>query len=276
MQDRYVEDVGDFARPGMPRALKEGREFNLGAARHRVPDETGGRNGDKIEHLDRSGLRAELDREPFDRPHRLSKVARARRTIESPLPVLPDAVPFSESMIVTDEHGNRRVWRKKRFARVLQHLSVRDLAFADPDDGVADDEDGRKGKKEFRMRIPLEGIRAAARDRCAEINHRDLRVGGGHDRGGDSRRGRSGIPAIAAFAAASGPQALFAVNPAERNGVRPKTCRALQKPAASRSEYPTRTGFAPGGFEQYRVFARTRNMCAGVLRRMEGHQHSYA
>ena len=276
MQDRYVGDVGDFAEPGLPRALMEGRKFKLGEARHRVPDETGGRDGDKIKHLDRAGLRSEFDREPFDRPHRLRKVAGDRRTIVSPPPVLPGAVPFNESMIATDEQGNRRVWRKKRFARVLQHLSGRDPVFADPGDDIADDEDRQKGKKEIRKRIPLEGIRSAVRDHCAEINHRDLQVGGGHDRGGDSRLGRSGIPAIAAFAAAGGQQVLLAVNPAESNSVRPKTCKALQLPVASRSEYPTRTGFAPGGLEQCRVFGRTPNLHARVPRKMEGHWHSYA
>lgn len=276
MQDRYVGDVGDCAKPGLPRALTEGREFKLGAARHRVPDETGGRDGseiDHLDHLDRPGLRAELDREPFDRPDRLRKVAGERRAIDSQPPVLPGAVPFSESMIATDGHGNRRERRIKRFARVLQNLSRRGLAFAEPDDGVADDEDERKGKKEFRKRIPLEGIRAAARENCAAIHHRDARARSGHDLEVGRRLARLGMPALAA---SSGLRSLFVANPAEKNSVRSKTRRALQNLVASRSEYPTRTGFAPGGFEQCRVFGRTPNLRARVPRQMEGHWRSHA
>lgn len=225
MQDRYVGDIGDCAEPGLPRAQMEGSEFMLGAARHRVPDETGGRDGSEIDHLDRSGLRAELDREPFDSPHHLRKVAGERRAIESHPPVLSGAVPFSESMIAADGHGNRRERRKKRLARDLQNLSGRDLAFAGPDDGVADDEDERKGKKEFRKRIPLEGIYAATRENCAAIHHRDARARSGHDLEVNRRLARLGMPALAA---SSGLRALFVVNPVEKNSVRPKTRRAFQ------------------------------------------------
>lgn len=213
MQDKYVGDIGDYVKLGLLRALMEDRKYKLGVAWYRVPDEKDKKDGSKIEYLDRSDLYAELDRELFDHLYRLRKASDEPKTIESLLTVLPGAVSFSESLITADWHENRRESRKKWFARALEHLSGCGIVFADPDNGIVDDEDKRKGKKDFCKQIPLEEVRALARERCAIIYHHNTRAKGGHDREVDRWLDLLGMPAIAVRAKAWSPRTFFVINP---------------------------------------------------------------
>lgn len=209
MQDKYVGDIGDYVKLGLLRALMPDRK--LGVVWYRVPDEAGNNDGGKIEYLEKPECFRSADPELFD--HLKGVVCGGKKAIESLFPMVPGAISYVECVTTTDPQANRREWRKKWFARVLEHLSGCDIVFADPDNGIVDDEDKRKGKKDFCKQIPLEEVRALARDRCAIIYHHNTRAKGGHDREVDRWLGRLGMPAIAVRAPAYSPRTFFVINP---------------------------------------------------------------
>ena len=209
MQDKYVGDIGDCVKLGLLRALMPGRK--LGVVWCRVPDEGGNNDGGKIWHLEKSARFRSVDSELFD--HLEGVVFGGRREIEPLLPMLPGTVSCDECVMTAGRPAIRREWRKKWFARVLEHLSGCDLVFADPDNGIVDDEDERKGEKKFCKRIPLEEVRELARRRCAVIYHHNTRAKGGNDREVDRWLDHLGMPAIAVRARAYSSRTFFVINP---------------------------------------------------------------
>ena len=56
-----------------------------------------------------------------------------------------------------------------------------DLVFADPDNGLTDDQPARRFGRSFGKQIPLAEARALAEGRCAVVYHHNTRFRGGHD-----------------------------------------------------------------------------------------------
>lgn len=209
MQDKYVGDIGDYVKLGLLRALMPDRK--LGVVWYRVPDEANNNDGGKIGYLEKPERFRYADPELFD--HLKGVVFGGRREIKSLLLMLPGAIPYDECVTTAGRPAIRREWRKKWFASVLEHLSGCDLVFADPDNGIVDDEDERKGKMDFCKQIPLEEVRALARDRCAIIYHHNTRAKGGNDREIDRWLDHLGMPAIAVRARAYNARTFFVINP---------------------------------------------------------------
>jgi len=137
MQDRYAGDVGDFVKLGLLRALSPGRR--LGIAWYRYPDENHNEDGRHITYLDKTDRFQHLDPTLFSH---LRNVVKEARSISSLLPVLDGAVSFDEtvdsSIIVPRK---RRDCRAAWFKRAMEQLSTCDLVFADPDNGIIDDDE---------------------------------------------------------------------------------------------------------------------------------------
>ncbi len=209
MQDRYAGDVGDFVKLGLLRALSAGRR--LGVAWYRFPDEDHNSDGRHISYLEQS------DRyEPLDPPlfRHLRNVVKDTRSIASLLPVLGGAMSSDESLdLASVAPRQRRDWRRAWFSRVMEHLSDCDLVFADPDNGVVDDGDWRKGSAKFGKQMPLAEVRGLARGRCAVIYHHNTRRPGGHDAEVDHWLREIDMPGLAVRATAYSPRTFFVLNP---------------------------------------------------------------
>ncbi len=211
MQDRYAGDVGDFVKLGLLRALSQGRK--LGVAWYRFPDESHNGNGRHISYLDKPEQYSSLDPDLFDH---LGRVTKDTRTVSSLLPMLGNATCFDEGLdISTVPPRQRRSWRKAWFSRALDQLSECDLVFADPDNGIVDDSDERKGSLKFGKQIPLAEVRALARGRCAVIYHHNTRRQGGHDAEVEHWLKEIGLPGLAIRATAYSPRTFFVLNPDE-------------------------------------------------------------
>jgi hypothetical protein len=90
---------------------------------------------------------------------------------------------FANEMLTTGqmEAPYRDRWRLNWSQRVLATLSDCDLVFADPDNGLTDDQPKRRREKHFGKRMPLSEVRSIVADRTAVIYHHNTRFKGGHD-----------------------------------------------------------------------------------------------
>jgi hypothetical protein len=211
MQDRYAGDVGDFVKLGLLRAFSPERQ--LGVAWYRFPDESHNADGRHISYLNRQEEYEGLDPELF---HHLRDIVSRERSIASLLPVLKDAASADYSLAVTGIPAKaRRAWRQDWFSNVLDQLSACDLVFANPDNGIIDDQDKRKGAAKFGKQMPLQEVQALASGRCAVIYHHNTRRKGGHDAEVDFWLEEFGLPGFAVRAARYSPRTFFVLNPDE-------------------------------------------------------------
>ncbi|WP_306047821.1 hypothetical protein [Nioella sp. MMSF_3534] len=208
MQDRYAGDVGDFVKLGLLRALSPGRQ--LGVAWYRYPDEDHNSDGRHISYLDQPDRYEHLDPVLF---RHLRNITRDARSINSLLPVMDGAISSDEAVDSSRiPPRQRRDWRTAWFNRVLDHLSACDLVFADPDNGIIDDNDQRKGRAKFGKQMPLAEVQTLARGRCAVIYHHNTRRRGGHDAEVNHWLDEIGMPSIAVRATAYSPRTFFVLN----------------------------------------------------------------
>lgn len=211
MQDRYAADVGDFVKLGLLRALSPGRQ--LGVAWYRYPDENHNGDGRHITYLDQPHKYEHLDPALFSHLRNITKEA---RSINSLLPVLEGVISSDETVdSSTISPRERRSWRTAWFKRLMGRLSLCDLVFADPDNGIIDDGDWRKGRAKFGKQIPLAEIQELAQGRCAVIYHHNTRRRGGHDAEVDHWLGEVEMPGLAVRATAYSPRTFFVLNPDE-------------------------------------------------------------
>jgi hypothetical protein len=211
VQDRYAGDIGDFVKLGLLRALSPGRQ--LGVAWYRYPDESHNGDGRHITYLDQPQRYEHLDPVLFSH---LQNITRDARSINSLLPVLDGAISSDESvdssMVAPRE---RRNWRTAWFQRVMERLSTCDLVFADPDNGIIDDANWRRGRAKFGKQMPLAEVQELAKGRCAVIYHHNTRRRGGHDGEVDHWLGEVGTSDLAVRATAYSPRTFFVLNPNE-------------------------------------------------------------
>ena len=179
MQDRYVGDIGDFAKYALLRAIGAGRR--LGVAWYLHPDSGPPGDGRHTEYLRRPDEWRDLDRELFDDLRNL--VDRKRRSVEEVQErgILGNARFVNERLCIERVPNRcRGLWRQQWFDGVLEKLSDCDLVFADPDNGLVSEETFRPTRKKSAKGIPLCEATALARGRTAIIYHHNTRLKGGH------------------------------------------------------------------------------------------------
>jgi hypothetical protein len=209
VQDRYAGDIGDFVKLGLLRAISPG--YALGLAWYHVPDEGHNDDGRHIGYTAQPETYSALD--PYLFKH-LGVVVVGDRKIASLLPALPSATITSQTLDVAGvPFHQRRQWRQVWFSKVLTDLEGCDLIFADPDNGLVDDSDHRKGKAVFSKQLPLAEAKALADGRCAVVYHHNTRRRGGHDAEVDYWLAQFGVYAIAVRATAYSPRTFFILNP---------------------------------------------------------------
>ena len=211
MQDKYAGDIGDYIKLGLLRALQPGRK--LGIAWYHYPDEPARNDGKHIAYLDDPGRYQHYDPALYQQ---LRGVVASGRSIAALHPTLPDAVFSASALDVADiPHNQRRLWRQDWFAQTLKELRECDLVFADPDNGLVDDGDHRKGTKTFAKQIPLAEALRLAEGRTAVIYHHNTRRPGGHDAEVDFWLGQLPPGAMAVRARKFSCRSFFILNPDE-------------------------------------------------------------
>ena len=179
MQDRYVGDIGDFARCGLLRVLSAGRQ--LGVAWYLHPNEGHNNDGRFVNYLNSPQIWRPLDAELFDGLRALVEhdqrcVVALQRSGLLPGARFADELLDARAIPV----GQRREWRAGWFERVMEQLEGCDIVYADPDNGLCLDENFRPTRAKDWKRQPLcEALRLCA-DRPGVLYHHNTRFKGGH------------------------------------------------------------------------------------------------
>jgi len=161
VQDRYVGDIGDFAKYGLLRALSRGRRLGVAWYLNPYPDQR--RTGEDVGYLfGRKELRC-LDPELFDAMKYLVCADRRSVAAVESSGILGEAVFASEPLDI----AGRTHW----FARVEKRLIDCDLVFADPDTGLVLDRRFKPTTKDSRKQMPFSEAKALSRNRCTVILH---------------------------------------------------------------------------------------------------------
>lgn len=209
MQNRYAGDVGDFVKISLSRFLSQGRRF--GVAWYLYADESHNFDGRHVAYLKHSARWRHLDPGLFDL---LTTVVSGERTVESlRMAFDPASRFFAEPMPVGAPAKERSLARSLWFDGSLRQLSECDLVFADPDNGLVDDQEWRRRTRVFGKQMPLTEARALSEGRCAVIYHHNSRFKGGHDAEVDHWLRALGMPALAVRATAYSCRTFFIVNP---------------------------------------------------------------
>ena len=178
MQNRYTGDIGDFAKYGLLRALGEG--LRLGVAWYLFPDEGHNEDGRHVDYLRTPDRWRHLDPELFDQ---LAVIAQSGERkvyrIESS-GILPSTTFHSTTL---DFEGSGEIRAKARaewFRTALTGLADREVVFADPDNGLCEDNRCSASSRTHWKRIPLSEAHVLSAGRTGIIYHHNTRRAGGH------------------------------------------------------------------------------------------------
>jgi hypothetical protein len=179
LQNRYVGDIGDFAKYSLLNALSE--EKRLGVAWYLYPNEEHNEDGKHTSYLDHPEIWRERSPDVFDGLNRL--VQRGRRNVDevvqrkiiAPIAVADECLRFPSRGL--KERSN---WRKRWFERVQKKLENCDMIFIDPDNGLCQNERFSHGTPKNWKRLPLNEAMCLAQGRMAIIYHHNSRFKGGH------------------------------------------------------------------------------------------------
>ena len=181
MRDRYVGDIGDFAKYGLLRAIGKGKR--LGVAWYLCVDPEVGNAGDgrHTAYLQRPDEWRHLDPDLFDSLKNLIDEKR-RSVAEIEKSGILGSADFASAPVDVTHVAvrERESWRCAWFERVQNALSDCDLVFADPDNGLFPDEKFKPTRKVNAKRIPLYEALALAEGRPTVIYHHNSMMRGGH------------------------------------------------------------------------------------------------
>lgn len=179
MQNRYVGDIGDFAKYTLLNTLSEGRK--LGVAWYLYPDEEHNDDGKHTTYFDQPEIWRERSPDVFDG---LKQLVRSdcrnvgevvRRKIISPFAVAEEGLSYPSRRI-----EDRARWRKRWFERVQLTLKDCDMVFADPDNGLCQNDRFGYGTPKCWKRLPIDEAACLAQGRMAVLYHHNSRFKGGH------------------------------------------------------------------------------------------------
>ncbi len=180
MQNKYVGDIGDYAKYSLLRALS--CNMKLGVAWYLFPDEEGKKDGKHIDYLCNGKKWRDFDKDTFDTLQVIVESGDRNVQAVERSGLLPNAV-FSGRKL--DFRGCRRLeqsaWRKEWFRETRSDLQDCELIFADPDNGLIKQESFRPGCRKHGKRIPECEIAALLEGgRPAVLYHHNSRRKGGN------------------------------------------------------------------------------------------------
>ncbi|MDE0081254.1 MAG: hypothetical protein OXT72_01240 [Gammaproteobacteria bacterium] len=172
MQDRYVGDIGDYAKYGLLRAVGAGRRLGVAWYLCSYGTSKSPGHGGLTTYLEEPRRWRHLDVELFDALRSL--VDEGRRSVGEirDTGILGNAV-FADEPVDVDaiRVRDRKRWREEWFERVMDRLSGCDVVFADPDNGLYRDDRFSPGRAENAKRIPLAEAKRLAEGRTAVVYH---------------------------------------------------------------------------------------------------------
>jgi len=209
MQNRYAGDIGDYVKLALLRALSP--DLRLGVAWYLYPDEAHNEDGRHIAYFSNPSKWRSLDPELFDG---LKDVVQGNRSVAA-LETLLEAT-FSRELLnhAANPASHRSAARAAWFERLLSSLENSDIVFADPDNGLTDDNPKRRSSPRFGKHLPFGEALALAAGRCAVIYHHNSRFRGGHDAEVEHWCRQLGTRTIAVRANSFSCRTFFIVNPA--------------------------------------------------------------
>ncbi len=185
--------------------------YELGVVWYLYPNEAHNADGMHTAYLSHPVVWRPLDPELFDF---LGDVVRCGRSVQALQNCFDKKSRFAvEPVPAGFAASGRSAARKDWFDRNLESLSQCDLVFADPDNGLVDDQEWRRRTPGFGKQMPLSEARALSAGRCAVIYHHNSRFKGGHDAEVESWLRALGMPAIAVRATAYSCRTFFVINP---------------------------------------------------------------
>ena len=188
MQNRYVGDIGDYAKYSLLRALS--RDRKLGVSWHLFPDEDSG-DGGHVGYLLRPDKWCPPDPETFHVLRRIVRDAldmiheqgtRSVAAIERS-GLLPGTTFWSRMTVSTPCIGGPTLaeWRDKWFRDSVECLKDCDIVFADPDNGLRETEKFRPTHCNSGKSIcESEALALAANGRPVVVYHHNTMFPGGH------------------------------------------------------------------------------------------------
>lgn len=179
MQNRYVGDIGDFAKYTLLNALSKDR--TLGIAWYLYPDESHNDDGKHTSYLDHPGIWRDRSPEVFDGLKQLVRSDRrdvgevVHKKIISPIAVADECLNYPSSRL-----EDKARWRERWFERVQKTLKSCDMVFIDPDNGLCQNDRFNPGISKNWKRLPLDEAKRLSEGRMAVIYHHNSRFKGGH------------------------------------------------------------------------------------------------
>ena len=179
LQNRYVGDIGDFAKYSLLNALSE--ERRLGVAWYLYPDEEHNDDGKHTSYLDEPDTWRGRSPKVFDGLRQLVRLG-SRDVVEvvGNQIIFPHAVSDEPLSFLGRRSNEKSRWREDWFSRVQSDLRNCDIVFADPDNGLCLDERFKSGVSKDWKRLPLSEAKRLAEGRMAVIYHHNSRFKGGH------------------------------------------------------------------------------------------------
>ena len=181
VQDKYVGDIGDYAKFSLLRALSCDRR--LGLSWYLFPDE-GNNDGRHIDYLGQHTKWRHFDEQTFETLKDIVSTGKRCVSEIEQSDLLPDATVFWSCRL--DFQGcarsDQKEWRNNWFMNSLERLKDCDLVFADPDNGIKRRETFRPGQRKHAKSIPeCEARTLADGGRPVVIYHHNTRYRCGHD-----------------------------------------------------------------------------------------------
>ena len=215
MQDKYVGDIGDYFKYALLRRLMKGKR--LGVFWYLFPDEDN-TDGGLVDYLDHPEKWRSLDPELFDTLDNLVKTLHRNVASLAQSGLFGDALFACERLIPPKiTSGQPKIensdWRSGWFDSASNYLKKCDLVFADPDNGLCEDDKYEYGQKAFWKRIPLREVHAISEGRTAIIYHHNTRKKGGHEKEIRDWCRTLGKGTIALRWRAQGSRTFFIINP---------------------------------------------------------------
>ena len=179
MQNRYVGDIGDFAKYSLLNALSEDRK--LGIAWYLFPDESHNDDGKHTRYLDHPEIWRKRSPEVFDGLRNLVKSGRrdVAEVVKKQI-VVTEAVAGECLYFATRHSLEKASWRKRWFERTQKALQDCDVVFADPDNGLCQDSRFNYGSSKDWKRLPLSEVKRLSEGRMCIVYHHNTRFKGGH------------------------------------------------------------------------------------------------
>lgn len=212
MQNRYAGDIGDYVKLALLRSI--GYRRKTGVCWYLYPDESHNTDGRHVAYLAAPETWRHLDSELFDQ---LADTVTRSRNVRSLEWSLPAGTVFHSQPISTSVPSAkaRCEARTTWFDAALRRMTSCDLVFADPDNGIVNDDPARRNKAKFGKQIPLSEVHALSSGRTAIIYHHNSRFKGGHDAEVNKWIDLIDRPAIAVRATAYSCRTFFIVNPTD-------------------------------------------------------------